>query len=142
MKKLLLIFSLILVPQIFGKTFVVKTSDSEKGVSMTFSPLFLEIEVGDKVKFEPTDEGHTSKSLFVPEGAQAWEGKDSKEIIVEFNKPGYYLYDCANHGVMGMMGLVVVGEPKNKEKVKNFYVKHKKNVVMNKNRLDQYLIED
>ncbi len=142
MKTTLTLGTLLTMISLHAKMHIVTTMNSNNGKSMVFNPTYIKIAVGDEIKFVPKSKGHTSKSLFVPEGATTWAGKDSKEITVKFTKEGLYLYDCKNHGVMGMIGLIEVGEAKNKEEVVDYYMKHKTKIVMNKNRLDEYLINN
>jgi pseudoazurin len=76
-----------------------------------FEPAVLRIEPGDTVKFVPTDKGHNSASVVIPEGAEAWNGKLSKEISITLTVPGLYSYKCLPHFGLGMVGLIVVGDP-------------------------------
>lgn len=86
------------------------------GKAMVFEPAFLQIEVGDTVKFIPTDKGHNAeviKDMF-PEGGTQFKGKINEEFSVTFDVPGAYGYKCAPHFAMAMVGLIVVGsEPAN-----------------------------
>ena len=87
--------------------------DSSK--KMLFSPYMLELNVGDTVKFVPSDKGHNSESIkgMLPKGAAKWKGKINKEVEVTFDIPGFYGYQCKPHANMGMIGLIVVsGEGK------------------------------
>ena len=90
------------------------------GKSMVFEPAFLQIEVGDTVKFIPTDKGHNAeviKDMF-PEGGVEFKGKINEEISVTFDVAGAYGYKCAPHFAMGMVGLIVVGaEPANLDQI-------------------------
>ena len=115
--------------------------DEHEGESMVFVPTFLKIKVGDEVTFIPQDEGHTSRSLHQPKEAKSWKGGDGEKITVKFEKEGLYIYDCENHGVMGMIGMIQVGGDSNREEAKKFYVTHKNKMVMNNERLDKYLIK-
>jgi len=77
----------------------------------------VKIEPGDTVKFVAADKGHNVESVaeMVPEGGQAFLGKVNEELKITFDKPGVYGYKCKPHYGMGMVGLVVVGEPTNVE---------------------------
>ena len=84
-------------------------------MKMVFSPYILEVELGDTVKFVPTDKGHNSESVkgMVPDGGEKWKGKINKEVNLTFNVPGFYGYQCKPHSNMGMIGLIIVkGEGK------------------------------
>ena len=85
---------------------------------MLFSPHLLEVNLGDTIKFVPTDKGHNSESIkgMIPVGAKKWKGKINKELEIFFDRPGFYGYQCKPHANMGMIGLiVVVGEGKLKK---------------------------
>ena len=95
----------------------------EKG-AMVFEPDFLKVEVGDTVKFVPTDKGHDAESIkgMLPEGAASFKGKINQEIVYTIEKEGVYGVKCTPHYAMGMVMLVVAGEPTNAEEAKT--VKH------------------
>jgi pseudoazurin len=88
-----------------------------KGVAgaMVFEPAFLQIEPGDSVTFLPTDKGHDAVSIkgMVPGGAEPIAGKMNKEVTVTFDTPGVYGVKCVPHYALGMVALIVVGEPEN-----------------------------
>ena len=80
-----------------------------------FLPRILSVQPGDTVTFISIDRGHNSASIkgMLPEGAEAWNGKISKDIAVTFDTPGYYGYQCTPHYALGMVGLIIVeGEGK------------------------------
>ena len=64
------------------------------------------------MKFVPTNKGHNSKSILemIPEGAETWKGKISKEITVNFEVEGIYGYKCQPHFPLGMVGIIQVGD--------------------------------
>jgi pseudoazurin len=83
---------------------------------MVFEPSVIKIAPGDTVHFVATDKGHNVESIdgMLPEGAQAFKSEMNKDLTVAFDKPGVYGIKCKPHYGMGMVGLVVVGEPVNK----------------------------
>ena len=91
----------------------------EKG-AMVFEPDFLELAPGDIVHFVPTDKGHNVETMkgMVPEGADAFKTKFNEPISVTFDKEGVYGLQCKPHYAMGMVALVVVGEPGNLDEAK------------------------
>ena len=95
----------------------------EKG-AMVFEPDFLKVEPGDTIKFVATDKGHNAESIkgMLPEGAKAFKGKINEEIVYTVEKEGVYGIKCTPHYAMGMIMLVVAGEPVNAEEAKA--VKH------------------
>lgn len=82
---------------------------------MVFEPSLLQVAPGDTVRFVPTDKSHNAESIegMLPEGAQPFQGKMNEEIAVTFEVPGVYGFKCKPHYAMGMVGLIVVGEPVN-----------------------------
>ncbi len=95
----------------------------EKG-AMVFEPDFLKVEPGDTIKFVATDKGHNAESIkgMLPEGAATFKGKVNEEIVYTVEKEGVYGIKCTPHYAMGMVMLVVAGEPVNADEAKT--VKH------------------
>lgn len=87
---------------------------------MVFEPALVKIQPGDSVKFLVSDKGHNAESIetMLPEGGKPFVGKVNEEISVTFDKPGVYGYRCKPHYGMGMVGLIVVGEPANADQAK------------------------
>ena len=99
----------------------VKTLNSGPGGMMVFDPAFVKIQPGDTVRFIPTDKGHNAESIkgMAPEGAATFKTVVGKEETVTFDKPGLYGFKCAPHYIMGMVGLIQVGDkPDNVESAK------------------------
>jgi pseudoazurin len=82
---------------------------------MVFEPAFVKIAPGDSVKFVAADKGHNAESVpeILPTGAQPFVGKLSEDVTVTFAEAGAYGVRCKPHYGMGMVALVVVGEPAN-----------------------------
>lgn len=78
-----------------------------------FEPAFLQIAPGDSVTFVPLDPSHNtaSKKGMLPEGAEAWNSKVNEEFTVILTVEGVYGYVCSPHYEMGMVGIIVVGDP-------------------------------
>ena len=83
---------------------------------MVFEPSVIKIAPGDTVHFVAADKGHNVESIdgMLPDGAEAFKGEMNKDLTVAFDKAGVYGIKCKPHYGMGMVGLVVVGEPVNK----------------------------
>jgi len=77
-----------------------------------FSPRILQVNPGDTVKFIAADKGHNSVSdaNMMPDGAESWKGKISKDVEVTLTIEGTYGYYCAPHRALGMVGLILVGD--------------------------------
>ena len=88
----------------------------EKG-AMVFQPDFIQVAVGDTVTFVPTDKSHNAESIkgMIPEGVEPFKGKMNQEITVTVNAEGVYGVKCTPHYGMGMVALIVVGNPVNLE---------------------------
>src|SRR5215469_2592537 len=82
---------------------------------MQYDPQFLRIAPGDTVHFTAADQGHNVQSIdgMIPDGAKPFRGDISQNLTVTFTVPGVYGYRCTPHGTLGMVGLIVVGNPVN-----------------------------
>lgn len=83
--------------------------------AMVFEPSFIQAAPGDTVRFIPTDKTHNAETIkgMIPDGATPFKGKINEEIVVTLDKEGVYGVKCTPHYGMGMVALVVVGEPVN-----------------------------
>jgi pseudoazurin len=84
----------------------------EAGI-MVFEPAFLEVAPGDTVHFRAVDKGHNAASIdgMMPDGSAPWKGGLSKDVDVTFDIEGVYGVRCVPHYPMGMVALIVVGDP-------------------------------
>jgi pseudoazurin len=139
--RIVFIFVLIIfLPLIsWAKNYRVEMLNDKDGQAMVFEPAFLKVEKGDQITFVPVDAGHNSRSVFVPEGSNDWKGENNQEVIFSYQKEGVYIYQCSNHSVMGMVGVIQVGKPSNLEEAKKFIKNYKKKIAINKDRLDKYI---
>ena len=80
-----------------------------------FAPALIRIEPGDTVTWVSRDRGHNVEFVrgAVPDGVKPFRSALSKDAIYTFTEPGVYVYKCTPHYGMGMVGVVVVGEPVN-----------------------------
>ncbi len=87
---------------------------------MVFEPAFVKIAPGDTVKFVSTDKGHNAESIkgMLPEGTAPFVGKSNEDIAVKFEQEGVYGIKCLPHYGMGMVGMIVVGNPGNVDQAK------------------------
>ena len=90
------------------------------GGVMVFEPSFVKIAPGDTVKFVATDKGHNVESVkgMLPDGATAFQGRNGEDTEVKFEQPGVYGVKCLPHYGMGMVAMIVVGEPGNVDQAK------------------------
>ena len=85
--------------------------------AMVFEPALVKIAPGDTVKFVPTDKSHNAETVpeMLPAGAEPFIGKLNEQVDVTFKQNGVYGIKCKPHYGMGMVVLIVVGEPTNLE---------------------------
>ena len=105
------IISLMFVFSASSKEVVIEMLNKrDDGQKMVFSEDIAKIDVGDSIKWVPTDKAHNVEFVGGPEGATLPKRSGlNKEVVMKFDKPGVYLYVCTPHKVMGMVALVVVG---------------------------------
>ena len=111
------------------------------GQVMVFDPPFIKASVGDTVTFLPTDMLHNSQSVpgLIPSSANSWNGAMNEKITIELNTEGVYVYQCTPHIALGMIGVIQVGEASNIDDIKNSASSLESMIVMNKERVQQYL---
>lgn len=93
-----------------------------KGKFMVFEPDFLKVEPGDTVKFRLVDKNHNAEAIkdVWPEGVELLKGEMNQDAEFVVEKPGYYGIKCLPHFTMGMVALIVAGEPTNKAQLDAF----------------------
>lgn len=92
--------------------------------TMVFEPALIHAAPGDTVRFIPTDKTHNAETIpgMLPDGAEAFKGKINEDVTITVTEEGVYGIKCLPHYGMGMVALVIVGEPGNLEEAKG--VKH------------------
>lgn len=100
--------------------FEVKALNFDKGKMMVMEPSLLRIAPGDTVHFIVKDKGHNFETVpgMLPDGATPLAGKLNEDLTVRFDKPGVYGIRCHPHYPMGMVAMVVVGQPGNEAAAK------------------------
>jgi pseudoazurin len=93
-----------------------------KGKFMVFEPDFLKVAPGDTVKFTIVDKNHNAEAIkeVWPEGVEPLKGEMNQDAEFVVDKPGYYGIKCLPHYTMGMVALIVAGEPTNKDQLDAF----------------------
>ena len=96
----------------FGKEVVVEMLNKrDDGQKMVFSEDVVNIDSGDTIKWVATNKGHNVEFIAGPDGFELPPKSGlNKDVSITFDKPGVYLYICTPHKVMGMIGLVIVGD--------------------------------
>jgi pseudoazurin len=84
-----------------------------------FAPELVRIKPGDTIDFIASDKGHDVHSVngMIPDGAQPFDGNTNQDTKMTFSQPGVYVFACKLHKVMGMVGVVVVGDPVNIDRI-------------------------
>jgi pseudoazurin len=100
--------------------FEIKMLNKGAAGTMVFEPAIVKIAPGDTVHFVAVDKGHDAVSIegMIPEGAEPFEGKLNEDLTVTLTVPGVYGYKCKPHYGLGMVGVIVVGDPVNLDAVK------------------------
>tara|TARA_Y100000992_G_scaffold191966_1_gene130344 strand:- start:1020 stop:1469 length:450 start_codon:yes stop_codon:yes gene_type:complete len=140
-KIITLSFCLLIAPNINAAEHEVKMLSSNKGEMMVFEPPVLKINAGDTVKWVNANPGHNSVSIdeMIPPGGSSWNGGMNEEIIVKFDVEGTYGYKCTPHYILGMVGLIIVGDSSvNLEQAKSFAVAEESKFATNKSRFSDY----
>ena len=122
-KYLIIILSSMLTFSLFAEdTFINMLNKRDDGQRMVFSQDLVKVAVGDTVKWLPTEPGHNVEFVAAPDGVSLpAKSYINKEFSMKFETPGIYLYVCSPHSIMGMIGLVVVGnDTSNKETIANY----------------------
>ncbi|WP_349922115.1 plastocyanin/azurin family copper-binding protein [Aeromonas veronii] len=119
----------------------VRMLNQEGDETMLFLPAFVHAQVGDTVRFEPTQSGHYVRSLATPEKAEAWQSELDKPFTLTLTQEGLYFYMCPPHLMMGMVGLIQVGNPVNKAVVSKQMLANKGRMYSNSARIDSLLTQ-
>lgn len=84
-----------------------------EGNPKVFRPAVVQVEPGDTVEFVAVDFGHDLESIEAlrPEGAEPFRAPKNAGAEVTFETEGVHVYHCKSHKTMGMLGVVVVGDP-------------------------------
>jgi pseudoazurin len=85
--------------------------------AMVFQPALVRAAPGDTIRFVPTDKSHSAETIkgMIPDGGAEFKGKVNQEVTVTLDKEGVYGVKCPPHYGMGMVALIVVGQPVNLE---------------------------
>lgn len=118
MKRLFPTAAAVLIPFLLGASVKaaevrVETLNKSGDQRFVYAPELVRIAPGDTVVFAPTDKGHNTVSIdgMLPNGAERINIGFNKEGVVIFDQPGIYGVRCTPHVGLGMVGLIVVGDP-------------------------------
>jgi len=101
----------------------------DDGQRMVYSEDLVRISLGDTINWNPKDPGHNVEFVAGPDGFELpAKSFINRKVAIKFELPGIYLYVCSPHSIMGMIGLVVVGDDtSNKTKIADFDIGGKAN---------------
>ena len=104
---------MVLVSAAFGEEFKVQELNHGPNGFFMFDPELVHINSGDTVHFVAVDKGHEVHSVpsMIPAKGQPFSANLSQDLDVRFVEPGIYVFACRPHTPMGMVGVVVVGDP-------------------------------
>ena len=116
---IILILVCALSHQALGDEIEVKSLNRSSTGFFVFSPDFVRIKPGDTINFVATDKGHQVFSVrdMIPEDAEPFDARMSQDIKPTFTVPGVYVIACRPHLIMDMIGVVLVGDPTNMDKL-------------------------
>ena len=120
----------------------VEMLSSSNGEMMVFKPAVLKIAPGDSVTWKATNPGHNTASIaeMTPDASLEWNGKINEELKITFTKEGVYGYKCTPHYVLGMIGIIAVGDNlANLDASSDFAAEEEKKIATNKERFTSYI---
>ena len=142
MKKILLAIMFVVATPVIAADHTVEMLSSSNGEMMVFKPAVLKIAPGDSVTWKATNPGHNTASIaeMTPDASLEWNGKINEELKITFTKEGVYGYKCTPHYILGMIGIIAVGDNlANLDASSNFAAAEEKKFATNKERFTNYI---
>ena len=143
-RKLLVLMIFIISVPAFSADHTVEMLSSSDGQMMVFKPAVLKINPGDTVTWKATNPGHNTASIngMSPDSSLQWDGKINEELKITFTKEGVYGYKCTPHYILGMVGIVSVGDNTTNLSAASAYAADaEKKFATNKDRFSKYINE-
>ena len=128
----------------YSADYTVEMLSSSDGQMMVFKPAVLQIKPGDTVTWKATNPGHNTASIneMSPDSSLQWDGKINEELKITFTKEGVYGYKCTPHYILGMVGIVSVGDnTTNLSSASEYASEAEKKFATNKDRFTKYINE-
>ena len=141
-KRIVLTTIFVMAAPVMAADHTVEMLSSSNGEMMVFKPAVLKIAPGDTVTWKATNPGHNTASIaeMTPDGDLEWNGKINEELKITFNKEGVYGYKCTPHYILGMIGIIAVGDNlANLDASSNFAAAEEKKFATNKERFTGYI---
>ena len=142
MKRILLTIMFVMATPVIAADHTVEMLSSSNGEMMVFKPAVLKIAPGDSVTWKATNPGHNTASIaeMTPDASLEWNGKINEELKITFTKEGVYGYKCTPHYVLGMIGIIAVGDNlANLSASSDFAAAEEKKFATNKERFTGYI---
>ena len=143
-RKLLVLMIFVISMPAFSADHTVEMLSSSNGQMMVFKPAVLQINPGDTVTWKATNPGHNTASIneMSPDSSLQWDGKINEELKITFTKEGVYGYKCTPHYILGMVGIVSVGDnTTNLSAASAYAADEEKKFATNKDRFSKYINE-
>ena len=143
-RKLLVLMIFVISMPVFSADHTVEMLSSSNGQMMVFKPAVLQINPGDTVTWKASNPGHNTASIneMSPDNALQWNGKINEEVKITFSKEGVYGYKCTPHYILGMVGIVSVGDNLvNLSAASEYAINAEKKFATNKDRFSKYVNE-
>ena len=143
-RKLLVLMIFVISIPAFSADHTVEMLSSSNGQMMVFKPAVLQINPGDTVTWKATNPGHNTASIneMSPDSSLQWDGKINEELKITFTKEGVYGYKCTPHYILGMVGIVSVGNnTTNLSAAGEYAANAEKKFATNKDRFSKYINE-
>ena len=143
-RKLLVLMIFVISIPAFSADHTVEMLSSSNGQMMVFKPAVLQINPGDTVTWKATNPGHNTASIneMSPDSSLQWNGKINEELKITFTKEGVYGYKCTPHYILGMVGIVSVGDnTANLSAATAYAADAEKKFATNKDRFSKYINE-
>ena len=103
----------LIVPAAIAEEHVVEMRNIGRDASpMTFSPSYVEAQVGDTIVIRNAMGAHNAQTIegIWPEGADTFVGAMNQDVTFTVTHEGYYGIKCLPHYEAGMVMLVKVGD--------------------------------
>ena len=142
MKKILLTLMFLVATPVIAADHTVEMLSSSNGEMMVFKPAVLKIAPGDSVTWKATNPGHNTASIaeMTPDASLNWNGKINEELKITFTEEGVYGYKCTPHYILGMIGIIAVGDNlANLDASSDFAASEEKKFATNKERFTSYI---
>ncbi len=102
-----------------GEEIQVKALNRGPNGFFVFDPELVRVRSGDTITFIAADKGHEIHTApgMIPADAASFAARMNEDATVTFTEPGVYVIVCKPHAALGMVAVIVVGDPVNIDKI-------------------------